>query len=162
VYAGSGNVDGLHKNFRFKKMHHWHEDRALAVGCGHVCLCLSNGFGLFGVLSAISSIKNDFLPIISTYFLNQKVPFHHAIGRLPHPRHLQICAFPINQENCCGFAIGALAHPGHLQICTFPVNQKKFAKFAIGELAYLKNWRICASRIYHKKFTDLRFADLLS
>jgi hypothetical protein len=28
--------------------------------CDSVCVCLSNGFGLFRVLSAISSIKNDF------------------------------------------------------------------------------------------------------
>jgi hypothetical protein len=79
VYAGSGNVDGLHKNFRFKKMHHCYEDKVLAVGCGHVCVCdsvcvfLSNGFGLFNVLSAISSIKNDYLPVKSTYFLNQSL-----------------------------------------------------------------------------------------
>jgi hypothetical protein len=39
--------------------------------CDSVCVCLSNGFGLFGVLSAISSIKNDYLPVKSTYFLNQ-------------------------------------------------------------------------------------------
>jgi hypothetical protein len=118
-----------------------------------VCVSIDFFVGLF----AICSIKNDYLPVKSTYFFNQKCPFHHAIGRLAHPRHLQICAFPINQENFCGFAIGALAHPGHLQICAFQINYKKFAGCAIGAMAYLRNWRICALRIKHK---NLRACDL--